>query len=64
MRNVGAHWPVNTLQDRHTAYLPVMCVAIWQMSAVSNLEVHDLKVPLLCEVLRGHRAVAHGRVGL
>ena len=42
----------------------VMCAAIWQMSAVSNLEVHDLKVPLLCEVLRGHRAVAHGRVGL
>ena len=55
---------MNTLQDRHAAYLLVMCAAIWQMFAVSNLEVHDLKVPLLCEVLRGHRAVAHGRVGL
>ena len=42
----------------------IMCVAIWQMFAVWNLEVHDLKVPLLCEVLRGYRAVAHGRVGL
>lgn len=55
---------MNTLQDRHTAYLLVKCAAIWQMLAVSNLEVHDLKVPLLGEVLRGHRAVAHGRVGL
>ncbi|MET3944705.1 hypothetical protein JOF50_001504 [Corynebacterium mucifaciens] len=55
---------MSTPQDCHTAYLLVMCAAIWQMFAVSNLEVHDLKVPLLGEVLRGHRAVAHGRVGL
>ena|GEM_PF-4104290 len=55
---------MNALQDRHTAHLLVMCAAIWQMFAVSNLEVHDLKVALLREVLRRHGAVAHGRVGL